>query len=293
MSAEQDHTAAQPQPLLLGLLAETSIHYGADSGAGAIDLPVAREAATHYPVIAGSAFKGAFKDIFGKRDDGTASDYTGRQDQAGHLIFSDVRLLLLPVRSLAASYAWLTCPLLLERLWRDQARCDRRGAGASFALPHVVKGYYLSPNTELPAELQLEERQFERKAADGNGAGLDESLLRAVESLIANPAARARVRRQLVVLHDDDFAWFAQFALPVVAHNALDDSKASLNLWYEETLSPDTVMYGLILPRPTLPPGVQGAAMDALRGKLKARPYLQIGAGETTGLGWFAHNHGA
>ena len=69
---------AAPTALLLGLLAETPIHYGADTGGGAIDLPVAREAATHYPVIAGSAFKGAFKDMLGA---GTA--FTGTGPTAG------------------------------------------------------------------------------------------------------------------------------------------------------------------------------------------------------------------
>ena len=48
---------------ILGLLAETSIHPGAGESAGFIDMPVAREGATGYPVIVGSSLKGALLDL--------------------------------------------------------------------------------------------------------------------------------------------------------------------------------------------------------------------------------------
>lgn len=274
-------------PLLLGLIAETSIHYGAETGGGAIDLPVARECATRYPVIAGSAFKGSLKDLLG---DG--SIYTGTEDAAGQLIFSEIRLLLLPVRSLAGNYAWATCPLLLERLQRDTHRAGHPRA-AAFTLPKVNDGEYLSANASLPAQLQLEERQF-AKTPVGAGATPLAPLIAALQTLIVHASAGERLTSQLVVLSNKDFAWFAEFALPVNAHNKLDDNnKTSLNLWYEETLPPDTVMYSLILPRPTLPSGKQTEAMAHVGAQLTAHPHLQIGAGETTGLGWFAHNHAA
>lgn len=274
-------------PILLGLIAETPIHYGAETGGGAIDLPVAREAATRYPVIGGSAFKGALKDALGTDD-----RYTGNTESAGQLIFSEIRLLLLPVRSLAGSYAWVTCPLLLERLQRDAGRGGRATA-AAFPISDVPKGQYRCANPQLPPQLQLEERQFDKAAGDPTDPQLAK-LVAALQTLVAHASARERIPRQLVVLSNEDFAWFAEFALPVNAHNVLDESnKTSLNLWYEETLPPDTVMYSLILPRPTLSETVQGEAMGHVRRLLSGRPHLQIGAGETTGLGWFAHNHAA
>ena len=275
-------------PILLGLIAETPIHYGAETGGGAIDLPVAREAATHYPVIAGSAFKGSLKDMLGGEN-----EFTGDASKAGQLIFSDIRLLLLPVRSLASSYAWVTCPLLLERLKRDSARAG--GAAATglpdFSIPAVQDEHYVCANNDSPNLLQLEERQF-AKTANAAGDPQLANLVKTLQKIIVHPSAQSRVAAQLVVLSNNDFAWFAEFALPVNAHNKLNaDNKTSENLWYEETLPPDTVMYSLILPRPTLPPQTQQAAMTHIEGLLKATPHLQIGAGETTGLGWFAHNH--
>ena len=50
------------KPAVLGLLAETPIHPGAGRGMGVVDLPVAREAGTHYPVLVGSCLKGALRD---------------------------------------------------------------------------------------------------------------------------------------------------------------------------------------------------------------------------------------
>ena len=70
-------------------------------------------------------------------------------------------------------------------------------------------------------------------------------------------------------------------ALPIHAHNVLDDeTKASRNLWYEETLAPDTLMYTLVTER-------GGGAIAALEEWLNADSYLQLGGNETIGHGWF------
>jgi CRISPR-associated protein Cmr4 len=109
--------------LLLGLLAETSIHSGAGSSGGLVDLPVAREAATDYPYLAGSSLKGALRQW--AADAGLDNDTKavfGEQESAGGILVSDARLLMLPVRSLDTSYKWITSPHLLERLHRDAAR---------------------------------------------------------------------------------------------------------------------------------------------------------------------------
>ena len=63
------------------------------------------------------------------------------------------------------------------------------------------------------------------------------------------------------------------------AHNVLnDETKASTNLWYEESLPPDTLLYVVALYR-------QQATADHL-GRLFERPWLQLGGNETTGQGW-------
>lgn len=205
---------------LLGLLAETPIHPGCGRSMGVVDLPVAREAATDYPVIAGSSLKGALRDkaetLLPKEE---VDLRFGRPDQAGDLLVADARLLLLPVRSLTGSYRWLTCPHLLERFRRDLAR-----AGIT-DLPPDVKVEPRSVLTSGTGHLFLEERQFRIQAAPAA------ALVTAIQPLLAHDATQQRLADQIAVLHNDDFAWFARYGLAIQARNVLaDGSKKSNNL---------------------------------------------------------------
>ena len=116
---------------MLGLLAETPIHPGAGRGMGVVDLPVAREAATDYPVLVGSSLKGALLDKMRTTSADDAAVRFGTKEHAGDLLVSDARLLLLPVRSLTGSYRWTTCPHLIERYRRDLARAGVRSLSDS------------------------------------------------------------------------------------------------------------------------------------------------------------------
>ena len=257
---------------ILGLLAETPLHPGAGRGMGVVDLPVAREAATDYPVLVGSSLKGALRDKMetAKADD--ANVRFGRPEHAGDLLVSDARLLLLPVRSLTGSYRWATCPHLVERYCRDLVRA---GLAPRPEVPGVDRYSALAAGS---GALFLEERQF---TISGE---LSDDLAKAVESLLLHQETKGRLRAQLAVLHDDDFAWFARYGLSIQARNVLeeDGTKKSKNLWYEETLPSDTVMYALVT-------GRSDEAVGSLDTLFPADdPYLQAGGNETVGQGWFA-----
>ena len=257
---------------MLGLLAETPVHPGSGRSMGVVDLPVAREAATDYPVIVGSSLKGALKDKAETIKLEDVNSRFGQQDHAGDLLVSDGRLLLLPVRSLTTSFRWVTCPHLIERYDRDLARA---GLTTRPPIPDVENGFVLATGN---GSFFLEERQFsiigEEPASD---------LVNAVKPLMLHRETQKRLSDQIAVLHDDDFAWFARYGLAIHARNALDDkTKESKSLWYEETLPPDTVMYSLVM-------GRSDDALSAL-GSLfpNTDPYLQAGGNETVGQGWFA-----
>lgn len=255
---------------IIGLLAETYIHPGTGQSAGAIDLPVARERVTQYPFIPGSSMKGALLDA--SRGNGLDTDRLfGQQENAGQLLISDARLLLLPVRSLASPYVWLTCPYLIERFRRDRERAGKGGA-----LPQITPSADDKALVAGGGDLFLEERRFavESKPSD--------ALIQVIGALIPHDEARARLSRQLAIVTDKAFAWFAEYALPVQARNVLDEgTKTSKNLWYEEALPPDTLMYFVV-----------GERADGAAGKIAAhlvgRRYLQAGGNETVGQGWFA-----
>lgn len=271
---------------MLGLLAETSIHPGAGRGMGVVDLPVAREASTDYPVLVGSSLKGALRD----KAETTATDDVdgrfGKPDHAGDLLVSDGRLLLLPVRCLTGSYRWATCPHLIERYRRDLARA---GLGPRPKALDVSRGSVLALQPKTPGiqrgsvsaagddSLFLEERQF---TIDGEPPT---DLTEAIGPLILHPETRGRLGARIAVLHDDDFSWFVRYGLSIQARNHLaDGTKTSRNLWYEETLPPDTVMYALVMSR-------NDDAANALEALFpEDDPYLQAGGNETVGQGWFA-----
>ncbi len=259
---------------IIGLLAETYIHPGAGQSAGAIDLPVARERTTQYPFIPGSSMKGALLDS--ARSNGLAQETNtlfGVQDNAGLALVSDARLLLLPVRSLTNAYVWLTCPYLIERFGRDRAR-----AGKGAALPAVGPSADGKVLTAGSGDLFLEERQFSIERA------VPAELAQAVGALISHSDARARLSRQLAVVTDGAFKWFAEYALPVQARNALDEKTKTTKkggLWYEEALPPDTLMYFVVGER-------GGTAAEKIAAHLVKQHYLQAGGNETVGQGWFA-----
>ncbi len=273
------------QARILGLLAETYVHPGAGQSDQAIDLPVARERTTGFPFVPGSGVKGAMRDramqVLGGENREIDRVY-GKAEGAGDLIVSDARLLLLPVRSLSRAYVWLTCPYLIERLGRDRERSLGDGGPKpdSEALRKALKDTKETDSrppilcTGGDGELVfLEERLFQRVG------DVPRDVVALIEPLIAVEEARSRLPGQLAVVPDGEFAWFARHALPVHAHNVLDDeTKASTNLWYEESLPPDTLLYVVALYR-------QQATADHL-GRLFERPWLQLGGNETTGQGW-------
>lgn len=256
---------------MLGLLAETPIHPGTGRSMGVVDLPVAREAATDYPVLVGSSLKGALRDKAESITTVETNQRFGRPDQAGDLLVSDGRLLLLPVRSLTGAFRWVTCPHLIERYRRD---LSRSGLMPQLQVPEIARGFAHAASSD---SLFLEERQFAISTEP------ETDLIDAIASLVLHEDTRSRLGSQITILHDDDFAWFVRYGLAIQARNVLEDgTKKSINLWYEETLPPDTVMYALIM-------GRSSEALPTLKVLFPENdPYLQVGGNETVGQGWFA-----
>ena len=194
------------QSVLLGMLAETFVHPGTGQTDGAVDLRVAREAATDYPFIPGSGVKGAMRDFSravgawtddgdGDGAHGQAAKVFGRADSAGRLVFSDARLLLLPVRSLSGAYKWVTCPHLIERLLRDIERAGQ--AAPEPPSPRIDLAGGDRPDEERPwilakeasGSLFLEERLF---TVEGR---VSDDLIDLLKPMIVRPARRGAAGR--------------------------------------------------------------------------------------------------
>lgn len=265
--------------VLFGALAETLVHVGCGQDTGVIDLPVMRERVTGYPVVPATGMKGALRDLYRSHQQcepwfGSSAKAEDGAPKAGAVLVGEARLVLLPVRSLSATYLWLTCPLILERLARDANRAglaEQVFSPAALADPSL--GQILASKT-LGDIVFLEERQLSRTDE------VPADVVRALEALVPVDATRQRLAAQVAIVSTSDFAWFAQNALPVQAHNVLDpETKASKNLWYEESLPPDTLLSFWLADR-------DGSSAADLASDLSAKRYVQVGGNESTGEGW-------
>lgn len=130
--------------------AVTSVRVGDGHAVGAVDLPVAREALTGWPVLPGSSLKGALRgDVVWNRGDPDAR--FGTPERRGDLEVGDGVLLALPVRCAAGTCALLTTPLALARLARVWAgtppvpNADRDGVIGSTDLRSAPRAGPLGP----------------------------------------------------------------------------------------------------------------------------------------------------
>ena len=262
---------------LIGILSETSIHPGTESSSGIVDLPVAREVSTNYPVIVGSSLKGAIRENFEDKTGGKIADEIfGMPDKVGQIATTDARLLLLPVRTLVGHYRWITCPYIIERFLRDLKLSGQEIA--EFSMPSIEQGGILSHNNET--EIFLEEITFVPQNVKDNDILV--KIVELIKPLIYHQSLKNRLLEQVAIISDEDFAYYAKYGLEVRARNKLEKiTKTSANLWYEECLPSDTLFYSILLCR-----NGNEKFLDKLLTVFKEEPYLQIGGNETIGQGW-------
>jgi CRISPR-associated protein Cmr4 len=283
---------------ILGLLTETSLHAGAGQTLGVIDLPIQREAHTHWPCVYGSAVKGALRAraesaelpdidlIFGPPPPKAGKSI----DHAGALSVGDARLLLLPVRSLTTHFRWVTCPAALHRFRRDLARLGLASAFGAFDIPEPAEtethqATALVTEAANEGHLFLEEYRFETRTADLS------AIIAALAKLLPDNM-EDDLKAQLTLMSNDAFRHLAEYATPVNAHVRLTDKKtvAPHTLWYEETLPPETLLYVALNAVAARGSGAELQATDVLarigQDLFGQHPYLQLGGNETVGMGW-------
>ena len=289
---------------MLGLYAETPLHPGTGQALGAVDLPVQRERHTGYPLIPGSSIKGVLRAAAEQKygnDNQRVSILFGppnerASDHAGALGVSDARILLFPVRSLFGVFAWITCPLVLERFRRDAALAGLPMDGWPEPAPlHPDPDQArVAPRSVVARDGQvtLEEFTFPAQEQPAVQQAAQEIATHVFPALPEYAPWKERLARHLVILPDNEFADFVRFVTEVVARIALTDTTTTTsgeggNHWYEEQLPSETVMYSLLLaspPRRRLD-GLQSAADVLAELNRLGLERLQVGGDETVGRG--------
>lgn len=237
---------------LLFVQALSPLHAGTGQGIGVIDLPISREKSTQIPMVPGSSLKGVFRDncpqgqpcveIFGS-DPGAATL------SAGAVTFTDARLLLIPIRSLRGVFAWVTSPLLLQRLTRDAQ--DVKGLPAlpaSIPLP-PAEGCLVAPGSALKMQnnqVVLEDLQLtcaENKDVEAWAAWFGQTFFAADQ-------LGASIKARLCIVPDDILSFLLETATEIAARIRIDDEKKTVAqgaLWYEESLPAETVLVSLVV----------------------------------------------
>jgi len=300
-------TAEPPEKRLLLLQAVTFLHPGTGQSTGVVDLPVQREVHTRFPIYQASGLKGALRD---KAEGKWGSDCekvtilfggkaaaSGQAPNAGALAFTDARILAFPVRSLHGVFFWVTCPMVIERLRRDLAllglgeRIEAIGEGPGEGRVRLHSG------AGVEGELVLEEVALtpERDQKIDRLAQLIGNLLDGNSNSGFDP-------KRLALVGDEEFGYFVQYATQVSARIRLNERKTTTggdgNLWYEETLPPETLLYALGLCHRARVAGQGNGGGDTEEGNGSAAwvaeqlealledSFLQIGGNETVGQGW-------
>lgn len=273
---------------LLTLHTRAPLHLGCGTSVDVIDLPIMRERITHFPVLPGSSLKGVLRDrarqtfpndddvqaLFGNESPNKADGKTDAY--AGCVQVMEAKLLAFPVRSLAGCFAWLTCPLALERFQRD--------TGKVFDFPkpepdHAIAGPGIQVNNQVIFE------EFALPVQTGDLTPVVEAL----RPLVADKFWKDNLANRLAVIHDDNFQHFVTTCTEVVARIAMDAGTRTAKkggLFNQENLPCESVFYTVLTTTPTRRQGSEKFDASAkLEKLLEGNPILQIGGDETTGHG--------
>jgi CRISPR-associated protein Cmr4 len=286
--------------------AVTPVHVGVDIGLGAVNLPTMREAITRHPLIPGSSFKGVLRDLSDvndpKTEDAVEGDAAARPwaafgptrnragDYRGGLVFSDARLLLLPLASLRGTFAWTTSRAVLRR-------CSRDLRDAGITSPLAVPGgddVRVTTGSRLPFDDgRVSLREVLTKATRDDAV---DALAARLAPWIWREEDRGFFTERLAVLPDEVFDAFARSALELRARVAIDDATGtaeSSGPWTEEHIPAESILSGVALGRATTwREALREGVADAKRREKKFSPEEmlsvfeeRVGDGKTLRIG--------
>lgn len=277
---------------LMFVHALSPLHAGAGQGVGVIDLPIAREKATGLPYLPGSSLKGSLRDLAENKDKETClkvfGPETDRADEyAGSAQFSDQRLLLLPIRSLKGTFAWVTSPYLLQRFRRDaQETGVADDLPGNLPKPNKIKQALVTANSALTIEENIYLEELDLTAAADAGVDAWAALL-AGWVFPDDEGWQTMLKQRVSIVHDDVLTFLLQTATEVTARIKIQDKTKTVEqggLWYEEALPTETILSGLLVATPVSQTGLNDAqifaAVDGLLDKT-----VQFGGNATVGRG--------
>ncbi|MEI7811090.1 MAG: type III-B CRISPR module RAMP protein Cmr4 [Ignavibacteria bacterium] len=275
----------------------TSLHVGSGTSVSTVDLPIQREKFTNFPVVAGSGVKGAIREYFEKSEDkkhveiifGPEKDGS---DFAGAVSFSDAKILLFPVKSLKGVFAWVTCPMVIERFNRDMKIVNP--AFSALALPGTDKdSATVGTSSDCIIERKVILEDYELALNDKNNKEVDRIAETIAGYIFKNATAywADKLKKSLIVLNDDAFKEFVEYSTEIQTRIKIGENGVVENgaLFYEENIPAETVFYSVVLASNPHKKDFTEEISDSGRilgviGKLDGR-FIHIGGDTTIGKG--------
>lgn len=271
-------------------ICNTPTHVGSGSELGVVDLPIQRERHTGFPKFEASSIKGSLREeverrvgndldkleqlqrVFGFDDDNLPEQVKDRfknkngeseSQFAGAIGFTDARLLLFPVKSMKGVFAWITCLKALRQFASDMKLVNNNfefiEIHGDFLSEREV--YLFNPEASIKVgkdKVILEEYTFEvanelnetvRIKHAGEEINFPDWL---AQKLFGGESSywSQKMKKDIVVLPDDDFKDFVNLSTEVVTRTKIDNEKGTVAkgaLFNEEYLPAETVMYSLLL----------------------------------------------
>jgi len=286
------------------------LHAGTGQGVGVIDLPTARENATGLPFLPGSSLKGALRARCGDKaktsqDKDECSKVFGpeptnidsNENQASAVQFSDQRLLLLPIRSLAGTFAWVTSPYILRRLVRDMEDIE---TNPPTGIPSIQEGNCLivkkrndkevdskiTVNANKTQAVYLEDLDLVPQTND-EATEWAKWIAGKVFPDNANADWQKMLIERFCIVHDDIFNFLINTATEITARIRMEENTKTVQegaLWYEEALPTETVLSGLVVATPVQKSTLSAEKVFEIVQRLTTHT-LQLGGNATVGRG--------
>lgn len=270
------------------------LHAGTGQGVGVIDLPIAREKATGLPFLPGSSLKGPLRSlcpadiralVFGPE----STNIPGSENQASPTQFSDQRLMLLPIRSLAGTFAWVTSPYLLRRFVRDMKevlgniqvppvpditneQCAVAKDASKITIGTAAKMVYLE-DLDLPVQADQDMTDWARWIS---------------QQVFDDPVWQTMLIERFCIVPDDIFNFLIETATEITARiKLLEGSKTVQDggLWYEEALPAETILSGVVLVNPMPSTKITETEIFKTLQNLTTGKAVQFGGRATVGRG--------
>ena len=248
--------------LIFSVRTHSPLHAGIGQSIGKVDLPIEREKHTEYPCVYATGLKGSLRSYCKHNKISNITEIFGSEDgdsRTGGVVFTELKLLLFPVRSSEGSFKWVTCNHVIERFKQNYKMVYK--TDCEFDFGHMVEHEPVVGKVEPDKHIILEDFVFNLKQDNSDKKVLGYSL------------------NDIYVVDDKVFKYLVTNATQIIARNKLDDKKISDNLWYEEALPADSVLYSFVVPSI-----VGSGEIDVLKTAIMDK-IIQIGGNETVGYG--------